>query len=43
MEDSKIIFALDVYDRDTGIELAKNLADQVFAIKLTGQSYLKTA
>ncbi|KJE49107.1 orotidine 5-phosphate decarboxylase [Acidiplasma aeolicum] len=34
MEDSKIIFALDVYDRDTGIELAKNLADQVFAIKV---------
>ncbi|WP_337859809.1 orotidine-5'-phosphate decarboxylase [Ferroplasma sp.] len=32
--DNKIIFALDVYNYDTAIELAKNVGDKVFAIKV---------
>ncbi len=32
--ENKIIFALDIYDHDEAINLAKNLGDKVFAIKV---------
>ena len=32
--ENKIIFALDVYDHETAMDLAKNLGDKVFAIKI---------
>ncbi len=32
--ENKIIFALDVYDHEIAIDLAKNLGDKVFAIKI---------
>ena len=39
--DNKIIFALDVYDYNIAMELAKNVGDKVFAIKVNWPAILE--